>query len=148
MFGVLHFLTLIASAQPILDGIVRAHRGTVLKWEADSLFAKFPSAGPALQAAVEMNLALAKRNTGRPEGEHLRLCCGIGYGPMFQCGHEVFGAQVNRAAKLGEDLAEEEEIFVTQEAVTAAGTGWSWSPRRVARFGAVQVPYRELNWQA
>jgi adenylate cyclase len=147
LFGILHFLTLIASATEMLNAFARKHGGAVLKWEADSLFASFPTSRLAIQAALAMNRALAKKNQGRPEAEQLRLCCGVGYGPMFHAGHEVFGSQVNRAAKLGEDLAQEEQILVTQEAVAAAGTGFTWSARRLARFGAVRVPYRELVWE-
>jgi class 3 adenylate cyclase len=147
LFGILHFLTLIASAMPLLNGVVRRHGGSVLKWEADSLFALFSTARAAIDAAVDMNRALERRNVGLPEAEQLRLCCGVGWGPLLQAGREAFGAQVNRAAKLGEDLAEEEQILATQEAAAAAGPGLAWSSRRIARFGAVKVPYRELNWE-
>lgn len=146
LFGILHFLTLIAGGVRILNPIVRRHGGHVLKWEADSLFAFFDSAREAVEAALDMNRSLARRNAGRPEAEQLRLCCGIGYGPMFRCGREAFGSQVNRAAKLGEDLACEEQVLVTEEASKAAGAEFTWGTRRVARFGAVKVPYRELDW--
>jgi len=146
LFGILHFLTLIASATGVLNDLVASHGGTLLKWEADSLFATFPTARAATEAAMAMNRALAKRNAGRPEAEQLRLCCGIGYGPVLHAGREVFGPQVNRAAKLGEDLACEEQILVTQEAVAEAGEGYRWSGRKVARFGAVKIPYRSLLW--
>ncbi|MBI2921459.1 MAG: adenylate/guanylate cyclase domain-containing protein [Planctomycetes bacterium] len=146
LFGILHFLTLIARGERVLNPLVRKHGGHVLKWEADSLFAHFDTARQAVEAAVEMNRALTRRNAGRPEAEQLRLCCGVGFGPIFRCGHEAYGAQVNRAAKLGEDLACEEQILVTEEAAKSAGSAYAWGSRRIARFGAVKVPYRELDW--
>jgi class 3 adenylate cyclase len=149
LFGILHFLTLIADGERLLNPLVRKHGGHVLKWEADSLFAWFDGpkgARQAAEAAIAMNRALAKRNSGRPEAEQLRLCCGIGYGPIFRFGHEAFGAQVNRGAKLGEDLAREEQILATEEAVAAAGSGLHWSGRKVAKFRVFSFPYRELKW--
>lgn len=149
LFGILHFLTLIADGERLLSPLVRKHGGHVLKWEADSLFAWFEGpkgAKAAVEAAVAMNRALAKRNAGLPEAEQLRLCCGIGYGPIFRFGREAFGAQVNRSAKLGEDLAGEEQIFVTEEAAAAAGPGFHWHARKVVRFKTFKFPYRELKW--
>lgn len=149
LFGILHFLTLIADGERLLSPLVRKNGGHVLKWEADSLFAWFDgpkAAGTAIQTAVALNRALAKRNYGRPEAEQLRLCCGIGFGPVFRFGREAFGPQVNRAAKLGEDLAGEEQILVTETAVEAAGAGLQWHPRKVARFKAFKFAYRELKW--
>jgi adenylate cyclase len=41
-------------------------------------------------------------------------CIGIGYGRVLRIGdHDVFGAEVNAAAKLGEDTAQAWEILVT-----------------------------------
>ncbi|MCC6740351.1 MAG: adenylate/guanylate cyclase domain-containing protein [Planctomycetia bacterium] len=149
LFGILHFLTLIADGERLLSPMVRRKGGHVLKWEADSLFAWFDGregARTAIETAVALNRALAKRNSGRPEAEQLRLCCGIGFGKVFRFGREAFGHQVNRAAKLGEDLAGEEQILVTEDAVAAAGPGLAWHARKVARFKAFKFAYRELKW--
>ena len=42
------------------------------------------------------------------------LCVGIGYGEMLRIGDaDIFGAEVNAACKLGEDVAKSSEILLT-----------------------------------
>ena len=49
------------------------------------------------------------------------LCVGLGYGHMLRIGDaDVYGAQVNAASKLGEDIAEAKEILVTRAVKDAA----------------------------
>lgn len=51
------------------------------------------------------------------------LCVGIGYGRVLRIGDlDVFGAEVNAASKLGEDIAKANEVLVTQAARAAANT--------------------------
>ena len=43
------------------------------------------------------------------------LCVGLGFGRVLRIGDaDVFGAEVNAASKLGEDIAKAGEILVTQ----------------------------------
>ena len=49
---------------------------------------------------------------------------GLGFGPMLRIGdHDVYGAEVNAAAKLGEDTAKAHEILVTGAVREAAAEG-------------------------
>lgn len=42
------------------------------------------------------------------------LCVGVGFGKLLRIGdHDVYGAEVNAARKLGEDTARAREILVT-----------------------------------
>ena len=53
-------------------------------------------------------------NQDRTDEEKILLCVGIGFGEILNIGGEdVFGAEVNAAAKLGEDTAGPWEILVT-----------------------------------
>lgn len=52
-------------------------------------------------------------NTGRRAQERIAVCVGLGYGPVLRVGGDVWGAEVNAASKLGEDLAQGGEILVT-----------------------------------
>ncbi|MBI3099601.1 MAG: adenylate/guanylate cyclase domain-containing protein [Planctomycetes bacterium] len=118
-YGIIHFLSLIERARRILDPMVDSYRGDLLKWEADSLFAVFPSARDAVHCAVAMNLALEAYNRTAPADRRLLLCSGVGYGPMLRTERDCWGSQVNRASKLGEDTAREHEILLTGEAHAA-----------------------------
>jgi class 3 adenylate cyclase len=48
----------------------------------------------------------------------IQIACGIDYGKLLIIGHEdCFGDPVNRASKMGEDVACSGEILVTKEAM-------------------------------
>ena len=57
---------------------------------------------------------LAQVNHRRRPEEQILLCLGIGYGRILRIGdEEIFGAEVNAASKLGEDIAGPGEILIT-----------------------------------
>lgn len=135
-YGIIHFLSLIERARRILDPMVDAYRGRLLKWEADSLFADFVNPCDAVHCAVAMNLALEAYNRSAPADRRLLLCSGIGYGPVLETERDCWGSQVNRASKLGEDTAREHEILLTAEAYAAVRKDRSL---RFARISPVVV---------
>jgi adenylate cyclase len=113
-FGIIHFLQIIHESQRVLVPCIEGHDGILLKTEGDSLLVIFRSAARALECAVTMQRAVREYNGGRTAEEEILLCVGIGYGPVLRIGdHDVFGAEVNAAAKLGEDTAKAWEILVT-----------------------------------
>ena len=64
---------------------------------------------------------LAAHNGLRPRAEHVLLGVGIGYGEVLRIGDtDVFGTEVNAAAKLGEDTAQAGEILLTAAVYEAA----------------------------
>jgi class 3 adenylate cyclase len=73
-----------------------------------------------------MQRACRDYNRDRDDAEKILLCVGLGCGRMLRIGdHDVFGAEVNAAAKLGEDTAKAWEILVTgavRQAVQEAGS--------------------------
>jgi class 3 adenylate cyclase len=61
-------------------------------------------------------------NAGQAAEEQVLLCVGLGFGPMLRIGDvDVFGAEVNAASKLGEDVAQAGEILVTEAVRVRAG---------------------------
>ncbi len=114
-FGVTHFLQVIYESQRLLLPVVRAHDGILLKLEGDSMLVIFRNPGKAVHCATEMQRLLAPYNAERVPGERVELCVGVGYGRVLRIGDaDVFGAEVNAASKLGEDIARAGEILVTQ----------------------------------
>lgn len=68
----------------------------------------------ALQCALVMQQILISYNEVKLEQERVHLCVGLGFGKILRGGNtEVFGAEVNAACKLGEDVAKQGETLVT-----------------------------------
>jgi class 3 adenylate cyclase len=113
-FGIIHFLQIIFESQRILVPCIDRYDGILLKSEGDSFLIIFRSPRKAVECAVEMQRTAERYNEGRPELDKILLCVGIGNGRILRIGdHDVFGAEVNAAAKLGEDTARAREILVT-----------------------------------
>lgn len=114
-FGIIHFLQIIYESQRVFVPCLDEYGGILLKVEADSMLVIFRKVRRAVECAIAMQRAAKEYNRGRPEEEQLLLCLGLGYGAMLRVGdHDVFGAEVNAASKLGEDTARAWEILVTQ----------------------------------
>jgi adenylate cyclase len=120
-FGIIHFLQTIFESQRILVPCIDRFDGILLKSEGDSLMVIFRSALKAAECAVEMQRTAKSYNQGKADTDKILLCVGLGYGRVLRIGdHDVYGAEVNAAAKLGEDTAKAWEILVTESVRTAA----------------------------
>lgn len=114
-FGIVHFLQLIQESEALFQPLIAAHGGHCLKHEGDSLLVVFEQPGNALACAHAMVRATQAANTPlRPPEERIEVCIGLGFGTVLRIGpHEVWGAEVNAASKLGEDTARGGEVWVT-----------------------------------
>jgi adenylate cyclase len=116
--GIIHYLSMVRRMQEVTRPIVSAHKGVMVKFEADNGFAVFPDPQCAILAALEMNTAFKQENTRHAEEFDIRISCGIDHGRILLVeGRDFFGDAVNIACKLGEDLAGPGEILVTQSAI-------------------------------
>lgn len=113
-FGIVEFLQTIHISHRLLVPVIEQGGGILLKTEGDSMLVIFRAADDAVHAAVAMQRCLDEYNTDRPRAEHVLLGIGVGYGDLLRVDDsDVFGAEVNAAAKLGEDTAKAHEILVT-----------------------------------
>lgn len=113
-FGIIHFLQIIYESQRIFSPCIDNHDGVLIKMEGDSMLILFRQPQKAVQCAIEMQRAAKKYNQDKIDAEKILLCVGIGYGKILTIGEQdVFGAEVNAASKLGEDIAKAWEILVT-----------------------------------
>lgn len=113
-FGIIHFLQIIHESQRLLIPCIDAHDGILLKSEGDSLLVIFRNVGKAVDCARTMQRACTEYSDEREAAEQIRLCIGLGFGNVLRIGdRDVYGAEVNAAAKLGEDMAGPGEILVT-----------------------------------
>ena len=121
-FGIIHFLQIIHEHNCIVAPIIDAHQGFLLKAEGDSLMVLFRRPASALACSIAMQQACQRVSQRRTAEEAILLCVGLGYGDVLRVGeHEVFGAEVNAASKLGEDTAEAHEILVTDAFIKECG---------------------------
>ncbi len=117
-YGVIHYLSMVRRMQMTVEPIITERRGRVVKFEADNCFARFETTAEAIDAAIEMNRQFDAINQETPDQMNIRISCGIDGGRFLLVEqHDFFGNAVNRASKLGEDIAQPGEILVTQEAM-------------------------------
>ena len=117
-YGIVHYLSMVRRMQLTTEPIVRSYGGSMIKYEADNCFAVFPDPLSAVNAAIAMQHAFNASNLLTSDDLDIHIACGIDYGKILIIGHEdCFGDPVNRASKIGEDLAAAGEILITQEAM-------------------------------
>lgn len=117
-YGIVHYLSMVRRMQLTTEPIVKSYGGRMLKYEADNCFAIFPEPLAAVNAAVAMQHAFKASNLLTSDDLDIHISCGIDYGKLLIIGHEdCFGDSVNRASKMGEDVAAAGEILVTKEAM-------------------------------
>jgi class 3 adenylate cyclase len=103
---------------------VEQNKGEVIKQEADNLFAFFPTPQDALEAALDIFRAFEAMNAVVPDERDIHGGIGIGFGDTLVIGDEdLFGDEMNRASRLGEDLAGQQEILLTPSAYEALPEG-------------------------
>ena len=119
-FGIIHFLQTIYEAERLLIPVIENHDGVLLKIEGDSFLVIFRNPEKALEAAVAMQRSTISYNEDHPPEEQVLLSIGLGWGQVLRVGDDVFGAEVNSASKLGEDVAGPGEILMTRQFVESA----------------------------
>jgi class 3 adenylate cyclase len=131
-YGIIHYLSMVRRMQLTAEPIIATYGGTLIKFEADNCFATFPDTLAAVHAAIAMQLAFNASNLLTSDDFDVHISCGIDQGKILLVGNEdCFGDPVNRACKLGEDVAASGEILVTKEAVSTIKTELDFQLRPV-----------------
>jgi adenylate cyclase len=89
----------------LIDPAIAARGGRMVKLMGDGALVEFASAVAAVECAVEIQRAMALRNTGEPEARRIAFRIGINTGDVIVEGDDIYGDGVNVAARL-EGLAE------------------------------------------
>jgi class 3 adenylate cyclase len=140
--GIIHYLALIRRMQRVVLPRIEKARGSLLKTEADNVFATFRDVPDALRAAESIIAELALQNRGLPQDWDVHVSIGIGYGPLLMVGdHDAFGSEMNLASKLGEDLAEAGDIFLTEGAFARVGAKKRAFVRRASAVSGLRLKY-------
>lgn len=117
-FGVVHYLSMVRRMQITSRPIVEDYKGKVIKFEADNCFAVFDHPQHAVQTAISLNHAFDAANVLTPDELDIKIAAGIAHGRVLLVADtDFYGGPVNRASKLGEDLARPGEILVSSEAM-------------------------------
>lgn len=121
--GVVHYLALVQRMQRLVRPVVERHLGSVVKFEADNCFARFPEVKPAIAATVEIHRAFTHLNALQDARSDITVSTGVDFGRflLVDAGRDFFGGPVNLASKLGEDIAQPGEVLVTAEAMERVG---------------------------
>ena len=142
--GIIHFLAMIHRMHAIVKPVIAEYGGTVVKEEADNIFAVFPDVKSAVQAAIDSLKHTGAVNTTLPPEMDIYLCIGIGCGDVLMLeGEDMYGSEFNLASKLGEDLAEQGEILLTDVAFEKfEGKKQDWKRVEFSISGLELVAYK------
>ncbi len=115
-YGIIHFLAMIHQMKNLVIPAIESTGGKLIKQDAD-IFAVFPNVNQAVECSLQLQQLTGTVNTTLPEEKDIHLCIGIGYGKVLMIeNHDMYGSEFNLASKLEEDLAQRNEILLTQEA--------------------------------
>jgi adenylate cyclase len=110
--GIIPVLATIYRMNQIAMPIVTAHQGSLVKLEADNIFATFPTVDTAIAAALTILRELSAVG--------IQAGIGVGYGEVLLIEDDelkdIYGCEMNFASKLGEDLARSGELLLTEAA--------------------------------
>ncbi len=148
-YGIIHYLSMVRRMQLIAAPILETYGGTLVKFEADNCFATFADTLAAIHAAIAMQLAFNASNLLTSDDFDVHISCGIDRGKILLVGNEdCFGDAVNRACKLGEDVAAAGEILVTQDALRTAPAPLDFELREVnVSISGLNIPAYSVEYQ-
>jgi adenylate cyclase len=104
-----------ACRRKLTDPKVAEHHGRIVKTTGDGILAEFASAVDAVRCAVEIQRAMAERNTTIPEDRRIEFRIGINVGDVLIDEGDIYGDGVNIAARL-EALASPGAICLSEDA--------------------------------
>jgi transcriptional regulator GlxA family with amidase domain len=107
-------LELLEEHRAFLRPAFRKHQGQEVKTIGDGFLVEFASAVAAVNCAVELQEALARRNLGATADRQLQVRIGIHLGDVVHRGDDIVGDGVNIAARV-EPLADSGGITITQQ---------------------------------
>ena len=96
----------------ILEPVLRAHSGRIVKLMGDGVLVEFTSAVNAVVGAFELQRRMGEANESEPESHQILLRIGINLGDVIDEDADIFGEGVNIAARL-EALAEPGGICIS-----------------------------------
>ena len=122
--GELQSFLRILDAQKVCIPVLKDFSARLIRCFADDVVAIFDEPDNAIDAAFEIHRRTELFRHSAQTSDHPTQCCiGIGYGKVFAIGPNLAqGDEMNRASKLGEDIARAKETLLTERAYDALKT--------------------------
>ena len=99
----------------LIDPLIAAHKGHIVKTTGDGLLLSFPSIVEAVSCAVAMQSGMARRNKNIAADVRIEFRIGVNLGDVIVEKGDVFGDGVNIAARL-EQIAPPGGICLSEDA--------------------------------
>ncbi len=99
----------------LIDPMIAAHAGRIVKLMGDGALVEFASAVDAVTCAIEIQRQLREHDAGRPEANPIQFRIGINVGDIIIEGEDILGDGVNVAARI-EGIAEPGGISISEDA--------------------------------
>lgn len=132
----------------IIEGLVEAYEGTVVKSVGDGFMITFPSAGSATRWAIGVQRQILSYGVDHPE-EAVRVRLGLHTGEAIHAGGDLFGIHVNTAARIA-GLAAGGQILVSSltRAIAAPTGDFDFGPEQAVTLKGMSGSYAvsELLW--
>jgi adenylate cyclase len=138
LFEVLGDLTArdkVAVCVDIMRGATEQRGGSVVKTMGDEILATFEDCDKAMDAAVQMQVAIEAHPELEVEGQHIAIRIGCHFGPVVLETRDVFGAAVHTANRMTSQ-AKAGQIIITDSIFARLSDEW----RAIARQVDVAVP--------
>ena len=107
--------TLKGHRKELIDPVIAAHRGRIVKTTGDGMLVEFASVIDAVGCAVAVQRTMVSRNAGVPNDKRIVFRIGINVGDIIIDGDDIFGDGVNVAARL-ETLCEPGGLCISRTA--------------------------------
>jgi adenylate cyclase len=119
--GELQSLLRILDAQKVCIPVLKEYSAKLIRCFADDIVAIFDDPNNAINAAFEIHRRVELfRHSPQASNDPTECSIGIGHGAVFKIGPNLSqGDEMNRASKLGEDIARAKETLLTENAFDA-----------------------------
>lgn len=92
--------TMRAHRRDLWAPLVKKFGGRIVGGAGDSILIEYSSAVAAVESSIEVQMGMAERNAGLPDGQKMLLRVGINIGEVIVADDDIFGDGVNIAARL------------------------------------------------
>jgi class 3 adenylate cyclase len=125
----------VAICVDIMRGATEQRGGSVVKTMGDEILATFEDCDHAMDAAVQMQVAIEAHPELDVDGQHIAIRIGCHFGPVVLETRDVFGAAVHTANRMTSQ-AKAGQIIITDSIFARLSDEW----RAIARQVDVAVP--------
>ena len=131
----------------IVRQALSARGGTEVKHTGDGIMASFPSASGALEAAINMQRSLTKRNEEQPD-EAILVRIGLNSGEPVRDGDDLFGTSVQLARRICDQATPGQILASNVVRELVAGKGFLFADLGETALRGFEDPIRvyEVRW--